>query len=129
MNKIIDAIIPYVGVKFNLSPVAHFFRDLLLTYIFWEIGFRDFQAAFATMLASGFFETGNGITFESDGSHAYFDFLDFLPSVPAGALMVSYFNQRFESELLLNLFVIYLATVIILILLNKLLGRKISIEK
>lgn len=129
MKKIFDAIVPYVGIKFNLSPLAHFGRDLLLGFIFWQIGFRDFQAAFAVMLASGFFEAGNGISFEADGSHCIFDFLDFLPSPFAGFLAVGYFSHDFDFMLLLELLAIYAVTVIVLTVLNKLLGRKIIIGK
>lgn len=124
-----DAIVPYVGIKFNLSPLAHLGRDLLLAFVLWQIGYRDFQAAFAVMLASGFFEVGNGIAFEADGSHGIFDFLDFLPSVIAGFLVAGYLSHNFDFMLLLELLAIYAVTVIVLTVLNKLLGRKISIGK
>jgi hypothetical protein len=128
MKKIFDYIVPYVGVKFNLSPVAHFGRDLLFTFIFWQIGYRDFQAAFAVMLAAGFFEAGNGVNFRADGCHGFFDVLDFLPSPVAGFLAVGYLSHDFDRMLLLELLAVYAATVIILVVLNMLLGRKFIIE-
>jgi hypothetical protein len=129
MEKIFDAIVPYVGIKFNLSPLAHFARDLLLAFVLWQIGFRDFQASFAVMLASGFFEAGNGIAFDADGNHGFFDFLDFLPSAIAGFLVVGYLADDFDLILLLELLALYAVTVIVLAVLNKLLGRKIIIGK
>ncbi|MGH7595066.1 MAG: hypothetical protein ACREOI_01890 [bacterium] len=129
MKKIYAAIVPYVGIKFNFSPLAHFGRDLLLGFILWQIGFRDFQAAFAVMLASGFFEAGNGIAFNADGSHGFFDFLDFLPSAIAGFLVVGYLSHDFDLALLFKLLALYAVTVIVLTVLNKLLGRKIVIGK
>jgi hypothetical protein len=128
MKNIFDYSVPYVGIKFNLSPVVHFVRDLLFTFIFWQIGYRDFHAAFAVMLAAGFFEAGNGVNFRADGCHGYFDLLDFLPSALAGFLAVGYLSHDFDRMLLFELLAVYAATVIILVLLNKLLGRKFIIE-
>ncbi len=128
MNKILDSVIPHVGVKLNLSPLAHFFRDLLFTYLLWQIGFRGFRAALTTMLISGFFETGNGISFQSNGRRGYFDFLDFLPSAFAGFLVVGYLSGRFDPRLLLDLLLIFFVTVAVLLLVNKLLGREIFFE-
>jgi hypothetical protein len=129
MKKIFDFIVPYAGIELNLSPLAHFGRDLLLGFILWQVGYRDFQAAFAIMLASGFFEAGNGIAFEADGSHSFFDFLDFLPSPIAGFLVVGYLSRHFDLMLLLKLLALYAITAIVLVVLNKLLGRKIAIDK
>lgn len=129
MKKIYDAIVPYVGIKFNFSPLAHLGRDLLLGFILWQIGYRDFQAALAVMLASSFFEAGNGIAFDADGSHGFFDFLDFFPSPIAGFLVVGYLSHDFDLMLLLELLALYAITVFVLTVLNKLLGRKIIIGK
>ncbi len=129
MKKIYDVIVPYVGIKFNFSPLAHFGRDLLLAFVLWQIGYRDFQAALAVMLASGFFEAGNGIAFDADGNHGFFDFLDFLPSPLAGFLVVGYLSHDFDLMLLFELLALYAITVIVLTVLNKLLGRKIVIGK
>lgn len=128
MKNIFDYSVPYVGIKFNLSPVVHFVRDVLFTFIFWQIGYRDFQAALAVMLAAGFFEAGNGVNFRADGCHGYFDLLDFLPSPLAGFLVVGYLSHDFDRNLLLELLAIYAATGILLVLINKLLGRKFIIE-
>jgi len=127
MRKIVDFIVPYAGIKFNLSPLAHFARDFFLAVILWQIGYRDFQAAFATMFASGFFEAGNGVAFKEGGNHGFFDLLDFLPSPVAGFLAVGYLSDKFDLMLLLELLAIYAITVIIIVVLNKLLGRKIII--
>jgi hypothetical protein len=54
MRKILDFIVPHVGIEFNLSPLVHFGRDLLLVFILWQIGYRDFQAALAVMLTRAF---------------------------------------------------------------------------
>ncbi|MCI0693547.1 hypothetical protein L0337_16260 [candidate division KSB1 bacterium] len=129
MRKIFDFIVPHAGIEFNLSPLAHFGRDLLLGFILWQIGYRDFQAAFAVMLASGLFEAGNGIAFNADGNHGFFDFLDFLPSPLAGFLVIGYLSHDFDLMLLLELLALYAVTVIVLTVLNKLLGRKIVIGK
>lgn len=129
MGEFINKVIPHVGIKIDASLLFHFARDLLVTLLLWLIGFRDFQAAFITMLASGFLEVGNGIAYQSDGTRNFFDFLDFLPSVVAGFLIVSLFSKSFELTLLLKLFAIYAAVVILLFLSNKLLGRKFIFEK
>ena len=125
----IDSIIPHVGIKLDFSPLFHFFRDLLIAFILWQIGYRDFQAASATMIASGFFEAGNGVAFQKDGNPNFFDFLDFLPSVFAGFLVVGFLSGKFDLQLLLILFVIYVSVVLILLILNILLGRRIALEK
>ncbi|HEX9971403.1 MAG TPA: hypothetical protein VGD14_04970, partial [bacterium] len=93
MNKFCGMAIPYVGIEINFTPIYHFFRDLLITFILWQISYRGFQAAFTTMLISGFFEAGNGICFLKDGTHCHFDFLDLIPSVFAGFLMVGFLSQ------------------------------------
>lgn len=128
MKKFFDIAIPYVGIKIDFTPINHFFRDLLITFILWQIGYRDFQAAFATMLISGFFEAGNGISFSKDGTHSFFDFLDFLPSVFAGFLTIVLLSNKFDLTILVKLLIIYISVVLILTLLNKLLGRKIIIK-
>jgi|GEM_PF-6513608 len=128
MKKIFDFIVPYVGIKFDLSPLAHFGRDLLLALILWQVGYRDFQLALVTMLTSGFFEAGNGIVVEADGRYGFFDLLDFLPSPVAGFLVVGYRSHDFDRLLLLELLATYAVTIIILVAINKLLGRKIIIE-
>ncbi len=129
MRKIFDFILPHVGIEFNLSPLAHFGRDLLLVFILWQVGYREFQAALAVMLTSGFFEAGNGISFEADGSHGFFDFLDFLPSPIAGFLVIGYLSHHFDLMLLLKLLALYAITAVVLVVLNKLLGREIAIGK
>lgn len=129
MGKFVDKVIPFMGVKFDASPLLHFVRDLIVALLLWFIGFRDFQAAFTTMLTSAFFETGNGVAFQRGGSHDFFDFLDFLPSVVAGFLVVSVFSGSFDIKLLITLFLIYAAIVVILVVINLILGRKITIEK
>ena len=128
MNKFCEIAVPYVGIKINFTPIYHFFRDLLVVFILWQIGYRGFQAAFTTMLISGFFEAGNGICFSKDGTHDHFDFLDLIPSVFAGFLVVSLMSKNFNLTLLLNLLLIYFSVVLILTLLNILLGRKIIIK-
>ena len=125
----INSIIPHVGIELDLSPLLHFFRDLLLTFILWQIGYRDFQAALGIMIASGFFEAGNGILFQSDGERSFFDFLDFLPSVLAGFLVVGFLSGKFDFQLLLTLFLIYIAVVLVLLIINVLLGRTIIIKR
>ena len=85
--------------------------------------------AFTTMLMSGFWEAGNGVLFSKDGTHDFFDFLDFLPSVFAGFLMVGLLSNNYDFILLRNLILIYISTVLIFLLLNILLGRKIIIKK
>ena len=128
MGDFINRVIPHVGIKIDASPLFHFARDLLVTLLLWLIGFRDFQAAFTTMLTSGFLEIGNGISFRSDGTHDFFDFFDFLPSPIAGFLVVGLFSKNFELALLIKLLAIYAAVVLVLVILNQLLGRKIIIE-
>lgn len=80
------------------------------------------------MIASGFLETGNGISFSKDGSHDFFDFLDFLPSGIAGFLIISLAAGSFDLAPLLQLFIIFAAVVVVLVILNLALGRKIVIE-
>ena len=121
----INSIIPHVGIELDLSPLLHFFRDLVITFILWQIGYRDFQAAFGIMIASGFFEAGNGILFQSDGERS----LDFLPSVLAGFLVVGFLSGKFDFQLLLTLFLIYIAVVLVLLIINVLLGRTIIIKR
>lgn len=128
MKNFYDTVIPYVGIEINFTPVYHFLRDLFFAFILWQIGYRDFQAAFATMLISGFFETGNGICFLQDGSHGHFDFLDLIPSVFAGFLIVSLLSKNFDLTILVKLLLIYISVVLTLTLLNKLLGREIIIK-
>ncbi len=125
----INSIIPHVGIELDLSPLLHFFRDLVLTFILWQIGYRDFQAAFGIMIASGFFEAGNGVVFQSDGTPSFFDFLDFLPSVLAGFLVVGFLSGKLDFQLLLTLFIIYIAVVLVLLIINLLLGRKVPIKR
>jgi hypothetical protein len=129
VGKLIDAVIPHVGIKLDFSPLLHFARDLLLAFVLWQIGFRDFQAAFTTLLASGFFETACGISFQADGAHDIFDFLDLLPSAFAGFLVVGLLSGNFDFVLLLNLILIYAAGVVVLLLANIILGRKIIISQ
>ena len=128
MKKYVDVIIPYVGIEINISPILHFFRDLLFTFIFLKIGFQDFNAALTTMLVSGFWEAGNGICFNSDGTHSHFDFLDLLPSVFAGFLMVGFLSKSYDFTILFKLISIYLVVVLLFLFLNTLLGRKIIIK-
>ena len=128
MNNFCDIAVPYVGIEINFSPIYHFFRDILVVFILWQIGYRGFQAAFTTMLISGFFEAGNGICFLKDGTHCHFDFLDLIPSVFAGFLVVSLMSNNFNLTLLLNLLLIFFSVVVILTLLNIALGRKIIIK-
>jgi hypothetical protein len=125
MKKYIDAIIPYVGGAFDYTPVLHLCRDLFFTFIFWQIGYRGFQVAFTTMLGSGFWEAGNGVCFNNDGTHGHFDFLDLLPSVFAGFLMVGFLSNNYDWSIVRTLGIIYLSVVVLLFLLNKLLGREI----
>ncbi len=80
------------------------------------------------MLISGFFEAGNGICFLKDGTHCHFDFLDLIPSVFAGFLMVGFLSKYFDLMLLFNLLLIYCSVVLILTLLNISLGRKVIIK-
>lgn len=129
MKKFINRVIPFVGIEIDISPILHFFRDLLFAFILWQIGYRDFQAALATMLISGFFEAGNGICPLPDGRHCHFDFLDVFPSVIAGFLVVSFLSNNFDLLLLVKLLIIYAVTVVVLLILNLLLGRKIIIKK
>ena len=129
MKKLIDTIIPHVGIELDITPILHFFRDLLFTFIFWQIGYRDFHAAFTTMLISGSWEAGNGICFNSDGSHSHFDFLDLLPSVFAGFLTVGFMSKKYDFTILLKLLLIYISVVLLLLILNKLLGREIEIKR
>jgi len=129
MQRFIDTVIPHVGIKIDFSPLLHFVRDLLVACTLWQIGFRDFQAAFATMLISGFFETGSGVSFQSDGAHDFFDFLDLLPSVFAGFLVVGILSGNFALALLLKLILIYGGSSVALLLINMLLGREIIIKK
>ena len=129
MHRLKDIAIPNIGTELDVTPIYHFFRDLFITFILWQIGFRDFYAAFTTMLVSGFFEAGNGICYYKDGSNCFFDFIDFLPSVFAGFLVVSFLSKDFDLMLLAKLFIIYVLIVLFLILLNKLLGRDIIIKK
>jgi hypothetical protein len=128
MKKFCDIAVPFVGIEIDFSPIYHFFRDLLVVFILWQIGYRGFQAAFTTMLISGFFEAGNGICFLKDGTHCHFDFLDVIPSVFAGFLIVSLLSENFDLTLLLNLLLIYFSVVLILLFLNITLGRKIIIK-
>ena len=125
----IDSVIPHLGIELDFTPLFHFVRDLLIVLIIWQIGYRDFQAALTPMIASGFFEAGNGIAFQSDGNHDFFDFLDFLPSVLAGFLGVGFLSGKFDFQLLLLLLAIYAAVVLLLLVLNLLLGRQIVIRK
>jgi hypothetical protein len=129
MKKYLDRIIPYVGIQIDISPVFHLFRDLLFTFIFWQIGYRDFQAAFTTMLVSGFWEAGNGVCYNSDGTHCHFDFLDLLPSVFAGFLMVGFLSANYDPGILRTLLLVYISVVILFSLLNKLMGREIIIKR
>ncbi len=128
MNKFCEIAVPYVGIEIDFSPIYHFFRDLIFTIILWQISYRGFQAAFTTMLMSGFFEAGNGICFSKDGMYCHFDFLDLIPSVFAGFLIVSLLSKNFDLTLLLKLALIYFSAVVILTLLNIALGRKIIIK-
>ena len=124
MNRFFEIAIPYVGIEINFSPLYHFFRDLVFAMILWQIGFRDIQAALTTMLISGFFEAGNGICYNKNGSHCHFDFLDLIPSVFAGFIVISFMSSTFNLTLLLNLLLIFFSVVIILTLINIILGRK-----
>ena len=124
MQLYVDDIIPHVGIEVDSSLIFHFLRDAVLTFIFWQIGYHDFQAAFVTMLASGFFETGNGICYNYDGTHGHFDLLDLLTSVIAGFLIVSLLAVNFDFFILLNLSIIYASVAVVLVVLNKLLKRK-----
>ena len=128
MNKFFDIAVPYVGIVINFTPIYHFFRDLIFAIILWQIGYRGFQAAFTTVLISGFFEAGNGICYTKDGTHNHFDFLDLIPSVFAGFLVVSLLSQNYDLTLLLKLALIYCSVIVILTLLNIVLGRKIIIK-
>ena len=128
MNNFFDVAVPYVGIEINFSPVYHFFRDILVVFILWQIGYRGFQAALTIMLISGFFEAGNGICFLKDGTHFHFDFLDLIPSVFAGFLVVSLMSNNFNLTLLLNLLLLFFSVVVILTLLNIALGRKITFK-
>jgi hypothetical protein len=112
MKEYFDNIIPYVGIQLDLTPIFHIFRDLLFTYIFWHIGYRDFQAAFTTMLVSGFWEAGNGICYNCDATHSHFDILDLLPSVFAGFLMVGFLSNNYDLTILRTLLIIYVSVVI-----------------
>ena len=124
MNKFYCIAIPYVGIQIDFTPIYHFFRDLLVVFIIWQVGFHGFQAAFTAMLVSGFFEAGNGICFLEDGTHCHFDFLDLIPSVFAGFLMVSFLSDNFDLMLLLKLLAIYFSVCLVLLFLNIALGRK-----
>ncbi|MFQ5772299.1 MAG: hypothetical protein ACE5HX_17320 [bacterium] len=128
MRHFIDRAVPHFGFDINWTPIFHFFRDLLFAFLLWQIGFRNFQAAFATMLISGFYEVGQGVSARADGSPNFFDFFDFFPSVIAGFLMVSFMSQNIALALFLDLILIYIATVLLLLLLNKMLGREIIVK-
>ncbi len=125
----INSVIPHVGIELDLSPLFHFLRDLLLTFILWQVGYRDFQVALGVMIASGFFEAGNGVVFQKDGTPSFFDFLDFLPSVLASFLVIGFLSGKFDFQLLLLLFVIYVVVVLVLLIINLLLGRTIQVKQ
>jgi len=124
MKNLKDIIIPYIGIEVDITPVLHIFRDFVFTLILWQIGFRDFQAAFTVMLISGFWEGGNGICYNSDGTHCHFDILDFLPSVFVGFLTVGVLSRQFDFSILLKLGLVYVLTITLLLLLNIILQRK-----
>jgi hypothetical protein len=123
-----DFVVPYVGFEMDISFLYHTLRDILIIVVLWQIGFRDFQAAFTLLLVSGFFEAGNGVCYNSDGSHCFYNPLDILPSVFVGYFAVSIMSGVFELWLLVMLTLIFLISVLILIALNKVLGRDIIIK-
>ncbi|MFQ5601912.1 MAG: hypothetical protein ACE5HS_01435 [bacterium] len=124
LGRYSDKVVPYMGLDINTTPIIHFLRDFLFAYLLWQLGYRDFQLAFTTMLISGFLETGQGTSLRPDGSQNFFDVLDFLPSVFAGFLVVSYLSNTFDLILLLTLVLLYFAVLLVLFVLNKMLSRK-----
>ncbi|MCA9743378.1 MAG: hypothetical protein H6695_07390 [Deferribacteres bacterium] len=125
MKKLIDMVVPHIGLQFDWTPVTHFIRDLLFTYILYQVGYREAHAAFATMLIAGFWEAGNGVCYNQDGGHCHFDVLDFLPSVFAGFLMLGFLTSNFNTGIVLTLATVYLVTIVVFLALNLALGRKI----
>lgn len=124
MQKFSDITIPHIGIELDITLLYHTFRDIFVIFILWQLGYRGFHAALTLLLLSIFFEAGNGILYNPDGSHAIFNPLDILPAPLVGFFSVSLRNGVFEWTMLLQLSVIFFLSCLILFIANALMGRK-----
>ena len=77
MKSIWDIAVIHMGSQVNITILYHTFRDVFIIFILWLLGYRGFQLV-STLLLSGFFKAGNGVCYNCDGSHAFFNPLDLL---------------------------------------------------
>ncbi|MBN2357238.1 hypothetical protein JXO59_14070 [candidate division KSB1 bacterium] len=124
MIKFTDIAVPYVGIELDITLLYHTLRDIFLIIILWQVGYRGFQAALTLVLLSGFFEAGNGICYNRDGSHAIFNPIDILPAVLIGFFAVCLLSGIFDWMMLLYLSLIFILFTLSLMVINALMGRK-----